>query len=156
MSQIEIHWATFSELEQIVPLFDGYRQFYELPSNMELARALLIARMGTGQSKVALATNESGVACGFIQLYPLFSSLSLSVETSKTWLLNDLFVAKNGRSLGVGRSLMDFVQSWAAGEPDVGALMLETAKTNVLAQGLYESQGWARDEAYFVYHLAVK
>ena len=30
-------------------------------------------------------------------------------------------------------------------------LELSTAKTNIVAQSLYESLGWVRDEAFFVY-----
>lgn len=156
MSSTTVFWANINDIERIVPLFDGYRQFYQKPSDPDLARELLEARMTANESKVVLALNEAGEACGFAQLYPLFSSLTMDVKSSKVWLLNDVFVAENGRGFGVGRALMGFVQNWAAGEGDIGYLMLETAKTNTPAQALYESESWVRDEAYWVYHFSVK
>ena len=148
---MNVQWATVAEIEKIVPLFDAYRQFYEIPSDVELSRAILSARMSHQQSKVILATGETGVALGFIQLYPMFSSLSMSLEESNVWLLNDLFVSPLARGQGVGAALLEFAQNWSAAE-GLGYLMLETAKTNTTAQRLYESQGWQRDEVYFTYY----
>ncbi len=34
-------------------------------------------------------------------------------------------------------------------------LTLSTAATNRTAQALYEKQGWTRDQAFHVYHLAL-
>ena len=107
--------------------------------------------MSQQQSKVILATDDAGVALGFIQLYPLFSSLSMSLEASKVWLLNDLFVSPQARGMGVGAALLEFAQDWSAAE-GLGYLMLETAKSNTTAQRLYESQGWQRDEVYYTYY----
>lgn len=153
MSQVTVSWAGLSEIERMVPLFDGYRQFYKLPSDLTLSRALLEARLSANQSKVALASVD-GVDYGFMQFYPLFSSLASSVERSEVMLLNDLFVAPSERGLGVGKALLDFAADWARRE-NFGYMMLETAKTNLVAQGLYEKQGWKRDNEYFVYQLAV-
>ena len=148
---VNVQWADVAEIEKIVPLFDAYRQFYEKPSDIRLSRAILNARMSQQQSKVILATDEAGVALGFIQLYPLFSSLSMSLEESNVWLLNDLFVSPQARGRGVGAALLKFAQDWSAAE-GLGYLMLETAKTNTTAQSLYESQGWQRDEMYYTYY----
>ena len=151
MKMMSVHWADVSENEKIVHLFDAYRQFYEKPSDVGLSRAILSARMSQQQSKVILATDDAGVALGFIQLYPLFSSLSMSLEASKVWLLNDLFVSPQARGMGVGAALLEFAQDWSAAE-GLGYLMLETAKSNTTAQRLYESQGWQRDEVYYTYY----
>ena len=148
---VNVRWANVSEIEKIVPLLDAYRQFYEKPSDAALSRAILSARMSGEQSKVVLATDETGVALGFVQLYPLFSSLSMSLEESSVWLLNDLFVSPQARGRGVGAALLKFAQDWSAAE-GLGYLMLETAKTNATAQSLYESQGWQRDEMYYTYY----
>lgn len=154
MSSVQIHWANLSDIEQITPLFNDYRVFYEQPSDMALARELLHARMAAQQSVVTLAFDGQGTACGFAQLFPLFSSLSASVASSKVWLLNDLFVAPSARGHGVGAALLDFVQNWAASEA-AGYLLLETAKTNLTAQRLYEAQGWRQDKEFLVYQFAL-
>jgi ribosomal protein S18 acetylase RimI-like enzyme len=52
--------------------------------------------------------------------------------------------------LGAGKALLDFVQNFAA-LTNAGYLMLETAKTNKVAQSLYEKQGWQRDNEFLVY-----
>lgn len=148
---VNVKWAEVSEIEKIVPLFDAYRQFYEKPSDVALSRAILTARMTHQQSKVIVASDEHGAALGFVQLYPMFSSLSMSLEGSNVWLLNDLFVSPQARGQGVGAALLDFAQRWSADE-GLGYMMLETAKSNVTAQRLYESQGWQRDDVYYTYY----
>jgi len=38
-----------------------------------------------------------------------------------------------------------------AAKTGAAKMELSTAKTNAVAQGLYESQGWVRDDAFLVY-----
>jgi ribosomal protein S18 acetylase RimI-like enzyme len=80
----------------------------------------------------------------------LFSSLAPDIESAHVWLLNDLYVSEFARGLGAGKALLDFVQNFAA-LTNAGYLMLETAKTNKVAQSLYENQGWQRDNEFLVY-----
>ena len=68
--------ATPVDLDALVPLFDGYRQFYGQPSDMTLARAFLSERMEQGESVILMAFDDDGSALGFTQLFPSFSSLS--------------------------------------------------------------------------------
>lgn len=154
MSNLNVRWANAEDVALIAPLFDGYRQFYEKPSDLDFCTAFLTARLATGESRVAMAVDSAGSAQGFMQLYPLFSSLALSLDAARVWLLNDLFVSPAARGLGVGAALLDFAQDFAR---DSGAayLMLETAKTNLTAQGLYEKQGWVIDNEFLVYSWRV-
>ena len=94
--QIEV--ATKDHLEQIVPLFDAYRVFYEQPSDLAASRAFIAERLERGDSHILLA-REAGKAVGFTQLYASLSSVSMR----KIWILNDLFVAPGGRRLQAGR-----------------------------------------------------
>lgn len=96
---LNIEQATVFDLEQLVPLFDGYRQFYGTSSDLALARQFLADRMTQNQSVVLLARGADGGALGFAQLFPSFSS----VRASPIYVLNDLFVAPLGRRRGVGR-----------------------------------------------------
>ncbi|TDR31499.1 GNAT family N-acetyltransferase [Hydromonas duriensis] len=154
MNAVSVKWAKLSDVECVVPLFDGYRQFYQKPSDLALSARILTVRLQNNQSRVALAFDEQGEACGFAQLYPMFSSLAMSLEATQVWLLNDLFVKPSARGLGVGKTLLDFVQNWAADEK-LGYLMLETAKTNVVAQKFYEAQGWRRDNDFYTYYYVL-
>ena len=136
------------ELEDLVPLFDAYRQFYEAGSDPGAARAFLTERIERDESVIFLAYATPYGAVGFTQLYPSFSSVSLR----RLWILNDLYVRSDIRRGGVGRALLERARQHAA---DTGAkgLILSTAVTNKPAQTLYESCGWQRDEEFFQYYL---
>ena len=79
--------ATSADLDDLIWLFAGYLTFYEVPQPAGPVREFLGARLARGDSAIFLARDDEGRAQGFVQLYPLFSSLSLR----PAWLLNDLF-----------------------------------------------------------------
>ena len=134
---MNIRQATIADLDALVPLFDGYRQFYKQPSNPEAARAFLADRFHHQQSVIFLAEAE-GKALGFTQLYPTFSSISMA----RSIILNDLFVAPEARGLGVGKALLQTARDHAASN-GIARLSLSTSHDNKAAQALYEQQGWA-------------
>lgn len=132
------------DADLVAPLFDLYRQFYEKPPNLEVARTFLRDRLEAGESVILIAEDEgtSREALGFVQLYPLFSS----VEARRIWVLNDLFVAPTARRLGVGRSLMEAARQFAI-QTGAKRLTLETMEENRKAWTLYESLGYICHEA---------
>ncbi len=148
----EIIRATIDDLPLIVPLFEGYRQFYKQTPDPEGARRFLAEHFEANSSVIFLAflTDEQGErqACGFTQLYLSFSSVALK----KLWILNDLFVAPEVRHLGVGRALLKGAREFAA-ETQARGLTLKTAVDNYPAQALYETAGWKRDEQFYSYNL---
>lgn len=145
-----VHRATLDDLDRLVPLFDGYRRFYDKPSDMVVARQFLAERISRGESIVLIAEDPTGNAIGFAQLFPSFSS----VLAAPMYLLSDLFVVPAARRRGVGTLLLK-----AAAETGrvAGAVRLElsTAITNVSAQRLYETLGWKRDDEFYVYGLSL-
>jgi GNAT superfamily N-acetyltransferase len=148
MADIRIVRAGRNELDDLVPLFDGYRQFYGQRSDLAAARAFVGDRMDRDESVIYVAYAGSGEAAGFTQLYPSFSSVSLKA----LWILNDLFVRSDVRHGGVGRALLERARQQAV-ETGAKGLVLSTGVTNEAAQTLYESCGWQRDEEFFQYHL---
>jgi GNAT superfamily N-acetyltransferase len=148
MADIRIVRAGRNELDDLVPLFDGYRQFYGQRSDLAAARAFVGDRMDRDESVIYVAYAGSGEAAGFTQLYPSFSSVSLKA----LWILNDLFVRSDVRHGGVGRALLERARQHAV-ETGAKGLVLSTGVTNEAAQTLYESCGWQRDEEFFQYHL---
>ncbi len=150
MTSITIRQAVLADLDVVAGLFDGYRQFYDQVSDLVGARNFLQARFEHGQSVVLLAESQ-GQAVGFTQLYPSFSSVSMA----RVFVLNDLFVAPTARRLGVGEALLTAAADHAR-QLDAVRLSLNTDVQNLPAQALYESMGWARDQQYFAYHLALK
>jgi len=147
---VQIRQATIHDLDVLVPLFDGYRQFYKQTSDQGLARAFLSERFAHHQSLVLLACDAQQRGLGFTQLYPLFSS----VRAARTYLLNDLFVAPDARRHGVAKALMRASADHARA---LGAvrLSLATALDNAAAQALYESLGWQRDRQFCEYDLVL-
>jgi GNAT superfamily N-acetyltransferase len=146
---ITIRQATIQDLEQLVPLFDGYRQFYGQPSDVVAAEAFLHDRFVHSESVIHIASRNA-LAVGFSQLFPSFSSISMC----RIYVLNDLFVARDARKLGVGHLLLEAAVQYGR---SMGArqLTLETAKTNVAAQHLYETDGWERDTEFYVYQITL-
>jgi len=149
MSNITVRQAVLSDLEALVPLFDGYRQFYGRESDLSAARKFLLARFNHGESVLFIAY-EGNASVGFTQLYPSFSSVSLA----RVFVLNDLFVNEQARRKGVASKLMSAATDFAK---SLGAVRvsLSTATSNETAQALYQSAGWKRDEQFFVYHFAI-
>lgn len=147
-----VRYASLDDLDLIAPLFAAYRVFYEQAYDLATARAFIAERLALRESVILLALDEkddAGAALGFIQLYPIFSSIA----AQRIWLLSDLFVSDAAREQGVARQLMNKATQHAR---DSGAAWLElsTAHTNTKAQALYESLGYQLDTVYRYYSLA--
>ena len=128
-----------ADLDALAALFDAYRQFYEQPSDLPRARQWLRERLRFGESMVLVA-KRGGIAVGFTQLYPMFSS----VRTAKTWILNDLYVDPAARRGGIARSLLDAAAKFAR-EDGAAGISLETTQDNAAARALYRAAGWNED-----------
>ncbi|MEQ9090416.1 MAG: GNAT family N-acetyltransferase [Balneola sp.] len=143
---MEITKATLSDLEELNELFDGYRVFYEKESDMEAAKAFLEERIEQNESVIFISRNNEGVATGFVQLYPLFSSTRMK----RFWLLNDLYVDSNFRGQGFSKALIERSKELCR-ETEACGMMLETAKDNHVGNQLYPATGWALDEDHNYY-----
>lgn len=143
-----VRLATAADVDRVALLFDAYRQFYGLPSDLTLCRQYLAERLARDESVVLLVADANGTALGFVQMYPTFSSL----RAARVFVLYDLFVDPAARQRGVGRRLMEAAAEEARRRGAV-SLVLSTAKTNHPAQRLYESLGWVRDEEFYEYSL---
>ncbi|WP_104202812.1 GNAT family N-acetyltransferase [Billgrantia saliphila] len=140
--------ATPDDLAPLSVLLDGYRQFYHQAPDIEGTRRFLQARLECGDSHILVHEGAKGELEGFVQLYPLLSTVRLA----PLWLLNDLFVAPSARRGGVGRALMQAARELAESQ-GVGHLKLATQIENHAAQALYESLGWQRDTTFHHYGL---
>ena len=128
-----------ADLDALATLFDAYRTFYGQTPDLPLARQWLRERLRFGES-VMLVAKRGGTVVGFVQLYPMFSS----VRTARTWILNDLYVDAGARRRGVARALLDASAAFARGDGAAG-ISLETTQDNAAARALYRAAGWNED-----------
>lgn len=149
-SDIEVRQAVVADIDLLAPLFDDYRRFYGQAGDVALARAFLLQRFRHNQSVIFMATASSGLAAGFTQLYPCFSSVS----AARVFILNDLYVVPEARRCGAAVKLLEAAARFGR---TVGAVELElsTAIDNESAQALYVSQGWVRDTGFYHYSLSL-
>jgi ribosomal protein S18 acetylase RimI-like enzyme len=146
MTKVTTRQAESGDLDAIAALFDAYRQFYEMPTDLSLARRYLDERFQRRESVIFVAEDADGDIVGFTQLYPAFCS----VLADRTFVLYDLFVTPAARGTGAGRALMETAEAYARAQ-GAARLQLQTAKTNKIGQSLYESCGWKRDDLFYVY-----
>lgn len=125
-----IRRPTLEDFDQLVPLFDAYRQFYRQPSDLIIARQFLSDRLIRNESVVLIAEDGAGRAVGFAQLYSTFST----ILAAPMYVLSDLFVIPEARRRGAGTLLL---RSAAETARTAGAVRLElaTAITNARPDG---------------------
>jgi ribosomal protein S18 acetylase RimI-like enzyme len=147
--EVVIRQATVLDLEGLVPLFDGYRQFYHQTSEPDRIRKFLLDRFEHNQSVIFVAVKDE-TAVGFTQLYPSFSSGGLA----RIFILNDLFVDPCARRIGAGSALLRAAEKYGR---SVGALrlVLSTEVTNTPAQSLYEKLGWKKNAEFCTFQIAL-
>jgi ribosomal protein S18 acetylase RimI-like enzyme len=147
---VPVRPALAADLDQLAALFDQYRQFYRQPPDPALAHQFIAQRLAHGDSHLLVASGAGTQIIGFCQLYPSLCS----VAAGPILVLYDLFVSPALRRRGAGRALLEAAAEHARA---TGAMRMElaTARTNLPAQSLYESLGWARDEVFLHYSLAI-
>src|SRR3712207_283332 len=101
--------AIEKDLETLAVLFDEYRVFYNRESDLSGARTFLRQRIENKDSMIFVAKDQSGMMMGFVQLYPIFSS----VRMKRLWLLNDLYVNPQYRGRKISVLLIDAAKQLA-------------------------------------------
>lgn len=143
---VVVRQAVVADLDSVAALFDQYRQFQGLASDIAASRQFLLERFNHAESVVFLGSLQ-GAAVGFAQLYPSFSSTALA----RVFILNDLFVSEQGRRHGVASALLKAVEDYAWAF-NASRVSLNVAQTNTSAQTLYEQSGWVRDREFYMFH----
>ncbi|MBC8397112.1 GNAT family N-acetyltransferase [Flavobacteriaceae bacterium] len=125
-----------SDLDQLSILFNSYRIFYGKESNIDISKKFLESRISNKDSKMFIC-EVNNILTGFVQLYPLFSS----VRVSKYWLLNDLFIDSEFRGKGYSKLLIYRAKELVL-ESGACGMMLETEKSNKIGNSLYPKTGF--------------
>ena len=146
---VEIVMLGPEQADPVIPLFAAYREFYQQAADPGAEKAYLLERMRNDECRVFLAT-DGGDPAGFVLLYPTFDS----VDLARVIVLHDLFVAPAHRRKGIGRQLMETAHRFSR-ESGASRVDLSTAVTNTVAQPLYESMGYERDNEFYSYSLTL-
>ena len=140
-SEVTIKKATEHDVDELVGIIKRYREFQgvAIQDSSEI-REFISARIKKSESIILIAVSEAtDMIVGFVQLYPVFSTVSLQ----RQWLLNDIYVIEDERSKGIGSSLVKAVKEYFRGTAK--GFILVTQKTNTGAKRFYDKHGWRTD-----------
>lgn len=148
---MNIREAKQEDIIQLVLLFDGYRVFYRKESDVDQATIFLNKRLQEKDSQIFICENKEGTLTGFVQLYPLFSSIRMK----KLWLLNDLFVDPKYRGNGISKMLIERSKQLVK-ETSACGMFLETEKSNTIGNNLYPDTGFVLNSGSNFYEWNVE
>jgi GNAT superfamily N-acetyltransferase len=142
-----------ADLPELLPLVRAYCDFYQVAPGdrelLELSRALLADPEREGLQ--LLARDDAGTAVGFATLYWTWATLA----ATRVGVMNDLFVAPEGRGMGVAEGLIDACLERCR-EHGATRLVWQTADDNHRAQAVYARVGATRDDRWLDYSLPVQ
>jgi GNAT superfamily N-acetyltransferase len=129
-------------VDEVVPLFNAYRKFFNRSADPLVSRPFLESRLRDGDAVIFLA-RVADEAVGFAQLYPLWSSW----YCRRIWFLSDLYVTEAHRNAGIGKMLIEYVKRFAH-ETDAVSVMVELPHSEPHLTGFYEELGFQRDAVF--------
>jgi ribosomal protein S18 acetylase RimI-like enzyme len=145
-NNINIRQATIEDLPKLVPIFDSYRQYFKQEKKPQEVESFLFTKFERMESVIFIAEQDNEII-GFVQLYPVFSSLSLQ----RVWLLNDFFISEGFRNFGIGKQLFSKVKDFTA-HTKSKAIELTVEHENERAWVFWEKQGFKIDDEFRCYY----
>ena len=144
---MDIRACTIDDLEQLVPAFDKYRQFYRQESQPEKVKDFLKLLIKEEKSQIFLSCEDDELT-GFVQLYPSFSSIGLA----PIWVLNDFFIFGGSNRRDIAKGFLDAAKMLCEASK---ALRIEvtTRKENHRLHKIYRDYGFEKDYKYDYYFL---
>jgi GNAT superfamily N-acetyltransferase len=135
--------VTEADLPELLPLMRAYCEFYEVapPDEELLAMSRELIADPEREGLQLIARDDSGAAIGFATIFWSWSTLS----ASRIAVMNDLYVAPEGRGGGVADALIAACLARAR-ERGARSLGWQTAHDNLRAQAVYERVGGKREE----------
>jgi len=125
----------------------SYDAVYDASPGAEKTMRRFLAEMAGGRNSFLFVAVSGGRTIGFISGELREGSLTFR---SKTWAsVDDVFVAPDHRSLGVGHALMENVASWAR-QRHANGVSLQVAAANERARKFYDELGFREVSVYEV------
>jgi GNAT superfamily N-acetyltransferase len=138
--------ATSEDVQALAIIFNDYRIVHGQEDNLEATTKFVSARLHNKEAVIFVAISEAGTFAGFIQLFPVFSSL----HCTKDYSVKDLFVAEGFENNTVAILLMEAAKKYAY-QHEAAGISLEIAAHNPLLK-LYERLGWHVNNSYLQYY----
>jgi GNAT superfamily N-acetyltransferase len=147
---VRIATVTEQDLPELLPLMRGYCDFYEVepPDEKLLALSRSLIADPDCEGFQIIARDDDGRALGFATVYWSWSTLS----AGRIAVMNDLYVAPEGRGTGLAEALIEECRRRAGGR-DCVSLEWSTADDNLRAQTLYDRIGGKREDHWVSYSL---
>ena len=139
---LHVFRAQTSDVNALEPLYSAYRTFFNPHARREDSRPFLAARLDAGEC-VVFAARSGETVCGFILLYPLWSSW----YCKRIWFLSDLYVDETHRKSGAGRMLVERVKEYAR-ETGASSVMVELPRSEPHLTAFYDALGFQRDAVF--------
>jgi GNAT superfamily N-acetyltransferase len=132
-----------ADLDDLLPLLRGYCDFYEVspPDEKLLALSRALIADPDCEGVQLIARDEDGRALGFATVYWSWETLN----AGRIGVMNDLFVAPEGRGTGLAEALIEACRQRAAAR-GARRLVWQTAHDNHRAQAVYDRIGARRSE----------
>jgi ribosomal protein S18 acetylase RimI-like enzyme len=149
MTKVTFRAANESDISQLYDLMIQYIvDFYKQPQpNEEELKKLMHHLIDNPSSGLQIVAEKEGKLLGFATLYFTFSTL----QVKRAAILNDLFILHSARGQKVGEQLFENCLSYIR-EHNFAYMTWETAKDNLIAQGLYNKMGGVLSE-WLVYEI---
>jgi GNAT superfamily N-acetyltransferase len=143
-----IRRAVLADVENLVPLFDAYREFFAggAPTG---SQEFLRERLSKADATFFMSF-DGETATGFLTLYPLFSSW----YATTIWFLSDLYVVPEHRNQKLGRNLVAAARDFAK-ERSSRSIMVEIPHREPHLIHFYESLGFERDKDFNLYRFYI-
>lgn len=144
---MRITQASLEHLDQLLPMFIRYREFYgAMPQQID-SKTFLTERISREEAIILLAF-EHDLPMGFCLVYPSFSSVLLR----PIWIINDMYVTEPSRRKQVAKQLLQAVAQQAR-ENNVVRLRVSIHASHEIAQRLYSAADFIEDKQFTSYIL---
>jgi GNAT superfamily N-acetyltransferase len=142
-SELTIERVSEEALPELLPLVRGYCDFYEVtpPDDALLALSRALIADPEREGVQLLARDGDGRPVGFATVYWSWATTS----AQRIGVMNDLFVAPEGRGTGAAEALIEACRGECAAH-GAGKLTWQTAPDNERAQRVYERVGATREQ----------
>jgi GNAT superfamily N-acetyltransferase len=147
---LTIERVTEADLGELLPLVRAYCDFYEVSPSDEALLALSRALIADPEREGVQLLAREGRAVGFATIF--WSWATTSAE--RIGVMNDLFVAREARGMGVAEALIEACRAECATR-GAGKLTWQTAPDNAAAIKVYDRVGGTR-ERWLDYWLPVQ